>query len=269
MCLITFAYKYHPEYELIIAGNRDEFFARPSQSAFFWGKNGSVCAGRDEEQGGTWLGVNKAGCVSAVTNYRKPDQNDYPLSRGHLVSDFLDSNTSSTDYVKKLVIDHYAGFNLVLKDRQGMHYLSNRLGGQAGSDPDNKRLIELKPGIYGLSNHLLDTPWPKVEKSKRGFTRIIDSAIQAGKEIPAIWAEITTLFTDHSPAPEHQLPATGVGKEIELLLSPIFIKGQHYGTRATTLVAIKHGGEVTFYEQSYLPEGRQGQFTAHHFTREA
>ncbi|PID42977.1 MAG: hypothetical protein CSB48_07765 [Proteobacteria bacterium] len=267
MCLIVFAYRYHPEFELIMAGNRDEFFHRPSRSAFFWGKDNRIYAGRDEEQGGTWFGVNKSGHVSAVTNYRKPGEKDYPCSRGHLVSDFLDANTRCPTYTQGLTMQDYAGFNLVLKDAHGMYYLSNRLCDPENTEDRTPGAIELKPGIYGLSNHLLDTPWPKVEKSRLRFSRIVDTSIQEEKGVQTIWTEIAQLFTDSQPAPKAQLPQTGVPRDIELLLSPIFIKGHYYGTRATTLVTVSYKGKISFFEQSYAPGGQPDNFTEQHFDR--
>ncbi len=262
MCLIAFAYHVHPDFPLILAGNRDEFFQRDSSEAHFWPDHPHILAGRDNEQGGTWLGVDQAGRLAALTNFRQPDKTRYTRSRGHLTADFLKHQHSAMDYLAALenTVEHspgtYAGFNLLLSDHTGLYYFSNRNGGKAQ---------KLTPGIYALSNHLLDTPWPKVRQVRTGLSKIVTQPNGAGINADAVdapsaasWSEIKTLFRNPDKAPQDQLPETGVPKEIESVLSAIFIEGAHYGTRATTLVALGKDGGVHFCEQNYGPEGITG-----------
>jgi len=159
MCLIVFAYNVHPSYRLVLAANRDEFYERPSSSADFWKDYPQVLAGRDLKEGGTWLGITKSGKYAAVTNYRDPSSlKSDSLSRGRLVSSYLTGNQNPDKYLKNISsqVDKYDGFNLLLGDDNNLFVFSSR------SD-----MQKLKPGIYGLSNHLLDTNWPKVARSKK------------------------------------------------------------------------------------------------------
>ncbi len=244
MCLIVFAYRVHPEFPLIVAANRDEFRDRPTRPAEFWPEQPNLVAGRDLSQGGTWLGLNRQGQLAMVTNYRNPKEARGRLSRGLLVSQFLqqDENSPAT-YLETLGVqaDEYSGFNLLTGNADALYYYSNR-----GASSRQPQL--LAPGLYGLSNHLLDTPWPKVERAKAGLHTLIE---QSDPDPEAL----LDLLRDSTPAADAQLPDTGVGLDWERLLSPIFIEGQHYGTRSSTILLISRQGEATFVEQSYDAHG--------------
>ena len=238
MCLVLFAYEVHPSYRLILAANRDEFYERPTQRASFWPDAPGVLAGRDLLHGGTWLGVTRAGRFAAVTNYRDPAAKlDGAPSRGALVKDFLAGAQSPADYARAIDARAaaYNGFNLLVGDARGLYYLSNR-----GGPPR-----ELPAGVYGLSNHLLDTPWPKVERGKKALAEVVGRGDALAPE-----PFIDILF-DRVCASEAELLDTGVGVELERLLSPLFIVSPAYGTRCSTVVLIDRRGTLTFVERTY------------------
>jgi uncharacterized protein with NRDE domain len=240
MCLITIAYHAYPDRPLAVAANRDEAYARPTSAANFWEDYPQVLAGRDLEAGGTWLGVDRSGRFAAITNFREMGgrKSDAP-SRGHLVSNFLCGGMTAQDYVQIIAADapRYNGFNLLLLDGSGLFYLSNRM---ASADSRPKKL---PPGVYGLSNHLLDTPWPKVVQAKQSFA----SAIGAGEPLENLMG----LLGDREMAADGLLPSTGVGTERERLLSPIFIAAESYGTRCSTLLEIDAARRARFIERSF------------------
>lgn len=241
MCLITFAYRSHPDFSLILVANRDEFYARPTLSAHAWDDHPGVFAGRDLEEGGTWLGVTEGGKMAAVTNYRDGLKYRNSLqSRGHLTRDFLTSDLSAGDYMLDLSTRsaNYGGFNLLCGDGDAMFYQSNAGGG----------MRKLEPGVYGLSNAHLDTSWPKVEKARAGMQRVL----QSGQ--PDI-ASVSALLQDPEPADDDELPDTGVGLEWERLLSSQFIRKEGYGTRCTTVVLQATNGETVFHEQNFSETG--------------
>lgn len=236
MCLLLISYNNHPRYNLIVAANRDEFYSRPASSAHFWDDKPALLAGRDIEAGGTWLGLTTSGKFSAITNYRdiKNLMKDAP-TRGNLVADFLLNGFPSADYIKVLKekSDQYNGYNLIFGDVNEMNYFSNQ----------TKTAIKLTPGVYGLSNHLLDTPWYKVEKSKKSFLRILNKEnINAN--------DLFEILSDRTSPPDDTLPDTGVGLEIERAVSPIFVETPIYGTRSSTVVFIDKENHVTFTENS-------------------
>jgi len=241
MCVILVSFKTHPSYKLIVAANRDEFHARPAEPADFWAEDGNILGGRDLEAGGTWLGVNRKGHFAAVTNFREPGAEVDPQapSRGNLVASFLRTEDSTAAYVAALrqAAPGYAGFSLVVSDGESLAFLSNR-----GFGPRF-----LAPGVYGLSNHLLDTPWPKVARGKERLA----SATGTGEQLAD---ELFDLLADRSAAREDELPRTGLSVEEELALSPLFITGPDYGTRSSTVVLVR-GGEIEFYERSFSREG--------------
>ncbi|OGP66474.1 MAG: hypothetical protein A2W27_04450 [Deltaproteobacteria bacterium RBG_16_44_11] len=237
MCLIIFAYNVHPSYKLILAANRDEFFERPSAPADFWEDHPKVLAGRDLKKGGTWLGITKHGKFAAITNYRDPAAlKTNAQSRGLLVSDFLCGKQSADKYLENIKKrpDKYNGYNLILKDNGGFYAFSNRGGKQ-----------KLGAGIYGLSNHLLDTPWPKVLRAKKRMKAILNEKGAALEE--ALFA----LLSDRHFPPENKLPATGVERDWEKVLSPIFIKSPGYGTRSSTILLVGKNNHVNFVEKVF------------------
>jgi uncharacterized protein with NRDE domain len=237
MCLILFAYNVHPSYRLIVAANRDEFYERPSAPAEFWEGASQVLAGRDLKEGGTWLGMTREGKFAAITNYRDPAafKTGAP-SRGKLVSNFLKSSGSADAYLEKISrqIKKYNGFNLICADVAEFFVCSNRGEKQ-----------KLKAGIYGLSNRLLDTSWPKVAKGKKALAAAMD------KKGADLEAALFTILSDRKSAPDSKLPSTGIGLEWERLLSPIFIESPTYGTRSSTVLLIGKNKRLKFAEKVF------------------
>lgn len=241
MCLILLAWNRHPEYRLILAANRDEFHARPTSPAAWWGAPPGVLAGRDLAGGGTWFGVDRRGRWAAVTNFRDPAQPQRQhRSRGLLVRDFLAADAEPDAWLAAVATkaDAYRAFNLLAGDRDRLACFESRGG--------HSRL--LAPGIYGLSNALLDTPWPKVAAGKAALSRLLQA-----EEVAA--EPLFTLLADRTPAPEGELPDTGIGRERERLLSPRFICSPDYGTRCSTLLLVGRDGRVEFRERRFAADG--------------
>ena len=236
MCLLLISYNTHPEYPLIIAANRDEFYKRPTENAHFWNEYPDLLAGKDLEGGGTWLGITKKGRFSAITNYRdmKSIKSDAP-TRGKLVTDFLLSELSTLKYGHTLFdkSETYNGYNLLFSDIETFYYFSNQ----------TKELKQLSAGIYGLSNHLLDTPWPKVIRSKKAFSN-------STSKDKISTDDLFEILSDDRVAPDNQLPETGLDIELERAVSPIFIKSDRYGTRSSTVLLVNNLNEVLFIERS-------------------
>lgn len=240
MCLIVFALECHQDYRLIVAANRDEYYERPTAPAGFWPDAPGVLAGRDLRSGGTWLGVNQNGRFAAVTNYRAcgtpPPE---PLSRGALVSAYLQGEQDAALFRTELELlaPRCDGFNLIYGDAGGLYYFSNR-GGESG---------RIGAGIHGLSNHLLDTPWPKVTVATQGLERLLTNERFDPEQLFALLAAA-------EPFADARLPDTGVGLEKERLLSPLFIHGSDYGTRSTTLLLIDRQNRLRLIERSHYPQ---------------
>ena len=238
MCLILLSHGVHPEYPLVVAANRDEFLDRPAQPAAPWETNPAILAGRDLKEGGTWLGITAEKALCAITNFREPSNimRDAP-TRGVLVRDFLLSKTTALSWLEDLQSHdrQYNGFNLLTYRSRTFAYHSNR----SGTAP---RLVP--PGFHGLSNHLLDTPWPKVEKGLDGF-RILheNGTIQSG--------DLLDLLADSSRAPDELLPSTGVPREVERALSSMFIRMPGYGTRCSTAILFHANGDIEFRERTF------------------
>lgn len=243
MCLITFAYKVHPKYPVILAANRDEFYERPTALAHWWEESNQALGGKDLQAGGTWMGLHLNQRFAALTNIREPHlfKKEAP-SRGHLVRDFILSDQSPESYLATLdqQAQAFNGFNLLLAQGESWYYYSNR----------QPEIQALRPGIYGLSNDLLDTPWPKVKKAKS----LMESV--AGQAEPHPTSLLEGLY-DKETAPDTELPETGVPLDWERKLSAMHIQTPHYGTRATTVLMIDHQGNGTFLEKSFLPAGFQ------------
>jgi uncharacterized protein with NRDE domain len=237
MCLIVFALECHPRYRLVLAANRDEFFSRPSAPACFWDDAPQVLAGRDLLGGGTWLGVTRGRRLAAVTNYRDPRAHlsDAP-SRGALAADFLTGATTPEQYLAIVRREggRYNAFSLLFGDDSDLFHYSNH-GGVA---------VRIPPGIHGLSNHLLDTPWPKVVAVRERMERTLLADLPDPETLFA-------LLADPLPFPDPQLPDTGIGTERERFLSPLFITGSDYGTRSSTIILIDRKNRLTFMERSY------------------
>ncbi len=242
MCLLLVSYKTHPKYKIIIAANRDEFYNRPAAPAEFWIDEPDMLSGKDLKAGGTWLGITKKGRFASITNYRDPKTMKVNApTRGELVTNFLRGDDSPLEYSKKLLssADLYNGYNLLFADKESFNYFSNQ----------TKKLLVLSSGIYGLSNHLLDTPWPKVEKSKKSFKNILNEEHISSDNLFAI-------LSDSSMPPDELLPDTGIGLEIERAVSPIFVKTPIYGTRSSTVILIDYNGNVTFTEKSLINDSK-------------
>lgn len=243
MCLILVAWRVHPDFPLVVAANRDEFFARPTAVAAPWPDAPGVVAGRDLQAGGTWLGVGRGGRFAALTNFRDPAaQRPEAASRGMLVADFLRGEQTAADYLAGLTAraDAFNGFNLLAGDGERLYWFSNA-GGAAR---------ELAPGVYGLCNHLLDTPWPKVQAAKSAL-----------REALARLPDDTPLFdllTDDGIHPDASLPRTGVSLEWERLLSAAFVRAPGYGTRGSTVLTVAADGWTVFDEQTWRAGARLG-----------
>lgn len=252
MCLILLAHDAHPRHRLVVAANRDEFYERPAAPAGWWEDAPEVLAGRDLRGGGTWLGVTRAGRFAAVTNFREtvPPAPDAP-SRGHLVGGFLRGRSAPDAYLRALAgrADGYAGFNLLVGEGDELRYFGNRGGAER----------RLAPGVYGLSNALLDTPWPKVERGRAGLAAALagDGDVDPEALFRVLW--------DAEPAPDARLPDTGVGLERERMLSSPFIRGPEYGTRASTVLLVGRDGRVRFVERTVTPGADGWTESAHEF----
>jgi uncharacterized protein with NRDE domain len=240
MCLILVGWRMNRQFPCLIAANRDEFHARPTAPAAWWQEHPQVLAGQDLRAGGTWLGMTRTGRFAALTNYRDPSERRAEApSRGALVTELLDSTapvSECLDYLRR-VGAAYNGFNLIFSDgaRLGIYESVPGIG------------RELGPGMYGLSNHLLDTPWPKVQKAKSGLAAAFGN--------PSDTAPMLSLLRDDRPAPDAQLPQTGFNLGWERLLSSAFVLSSDYGTRCSTIIRIEQSGRAYFDEWSWNSAG--------------
>jgi uncharacterized protein with NRDE domain len=244
MCLILLSYKKHPDYRLILAANRDEFYNRPTAPLDYWDDHSDVLAGRDLKGAGTWLGVTQCGRIAAITNYRDPATHMQNVpSRGILTRNFLTTNSPPRSYLEEVRKkgNTYNGFNLIVGDASGLFYYSNR------ATPVHK----LKPGLYGISNHLLDTSWPKVKKGKIRLQGQLNGREKIDLE------KIFEILSDSSLPPDDELPDTGVGLHRERILSPLFIISPDYGTRSSSVVLIDKAGRVTIRERTFFNTGNE------------
>jgi len=240
MCLLLISYDMHPVYRIVLAANRDEYYDRPTAPLAFWNDMPDILAGRDLKRSGVWLGVTRTGRIAAITNYREPAlRYENAPSRGHLVSNFLQGLESPENYLNhiKTIGHRYNGFNLIVGDGSGLFYYSNMAD----------HIQKLKPGLFGLCNHLLDTPWPKVEKGKDAFNALLD-----GKQTIDI-EDIFSILNDRSFPSDDMLPDTGVGLSWERVFSPLFILSPDYGTRSSSVVFVEKTGKLTFSERTFDP----------------
>jgi uncharacterized protein with NRDE domain len=237
MCSIFLAFESHPKYRLVVAANRDELFERPTAPAGFWDGEPEILAGRDLRGGGTWLGVGSDRRFAAVTNFRDPNAPSGKLSRGKLVHDFLLGVQKPELFLSRLKrnAEQYSGFSLLVANGDELCYYSNR-----GPAPR-----QLPPGVYGLSNHFLDTPWPKVARGTESLKTIV--AADDDIVLKDLWA----VLADDQVAPDEDLPDTGVGLEVERALSPVFILTPGYGTRSATVVLSEYDGATVFCERTF------------------
>lgn len=247
MCIVLFSYKTTPGYHLVLVANRDEFYERPTAPLSWWENERQILAGRDLRAGGTWLGVARSGKYGVLTNFREvpqvPEQ-DKAVSRGVILPNYLRASQGVTEFITVLRNEaaRYRGFNLLVGDGESLGYYSNR----------NGQFQELLPGIYGLSNHLLDTPWPKVERGKMLLRNVLskgDFRLEMVEEI---------LFDTWQPE-EHTLPNTGIGLDWEKKLAPVFIATANYGTRSSAVLAIENDGSTVITERTFLPGAKGSQ----------
>lgn len=240
MCLIAVAWQAHPRWRLLLAGNRDEQYARPSAPLARWADL-PVIAGRDLQAGGTWLGVTDGGRVSVVTNVRDPRDPQRGASRGLLVSDFLAGHDDAAAHAQALSAKAagYRPFNLLTFDARAGYYLGNRPAAC---------MQAVTPGVHALSNAAFDTPWPKT----CALSACVEAWIKAGSDD---FSPLFAALADERPAPDAALPDTGIGIELERKLSPAFIRAETYGTRASTVVAIDHAGAGIIIERRFGPRG--------------
>jgi uncharacterized protein with NRDE domain len=245
MCLILLAFHENTEYPLVVAANRDEAYARPAAPADFWRDYPQVYGGRDLEMGGTWMGLTLSGRFAAVTNFRDGyPKGIAPRSRGDLVGAYLTGVQAAQPYLQTVAArqSEYAGFGTLAGDRNALWFLSNYSNG----------VEAVAPGVHGLSNHLLDTPWPKVADGKRELAGLLQSG---GPLLPE---KLFDMLADRSVAAPDALPDTGVGILREKELGPKFIAvDDRYGTRSSTVIIVKHDGNVTYAERSF---GARGKF---------
>lgn len=242
MCLIAFAWQTHPRWRLLLAGNRDEFHPRPSAPLSRW-TDMPIIGGRDLQAGGTWLGVSKEGRCCVVTNVRDPSDPQHGASRGLLATDYLAGPDNATRHADKLLMlaPSYRPFNLLTFDAGHGFYIGNRPSSKAQP---------IEPGVHGLSNADFNTPWPKT----RNLMQRLQTWLEAGHEVD--FAPLFNALANEHQAPDELLPDTGVGLERERWLSSAFIRGEAYGTRASTIVAIDHHGKGLIIERRFGPAGR-------------
>ncbi len=242
MCLLVLAWQTHPRYRLLVAANRDEFHDRPSAPLGWWADDPRILAGRDLRGSGTWMGAARSGSYGIVTNFRELERPapDAP-SRGDLVTRFLTGTASPQDYLDDLHqhATRYAGFNLLLGGPRSLHYYSNRGGFEARP---------LQPGIHGLSNHWLDSPWPKLLRTRRGLSE----RIAADDVTPAA---LFALLADRRPADPDETPDTGLPAEWERALSSPFVVHERYGTRCSTVLLVEPDGRTTMCERRFDEAG--------------
>lgn len=255
MCLILFALGAHSDYPLIVAANRDESYSRPSAAAAFWSDDARIFGGRDLEHGGTWLGLSRSGRFAAITNYRQGrPRAAAERSRGELTRTFLSTTEEPQSYLRgvEAQADAYNGFSLIAGYLDELWFYSNRGGS----------VERIAPGVHGLSNHLLDEPWPKV---RRGAAEL--RALLAANE-SELMERLIAVLSERTPAPDHILPSTGIALARERALSASFIDGADYGTRASTIVLVRADGMVLYRERTFGPAGKLMGDTQERFTVE-
>jgi uncharacterized protein with NRDE domain len=250
LCLIVIAWKARDDLPLIVAANRDEWRERPAQPAHWWDDKPGVLAGRDSRAGGTWLGVTRSGRFAAITNFRDPaERRSTAPSRGALVTEFLMSGEPPERFLASIAARAaaYNGFNLIAGDGASLWYFGSREG----------VLRAIEPGVHGLSNHLLDEPWPKVRRGRS----VMQAALGDADPSPRLFA----MLSDANPAPDAELPDTGVGITWERRLATALITGEEYGTRCSTVVSFAATGSIGFEERTRAADGSVSARAEHHF----
>jgi uncharacterized protein with NRDE domain len=249
MCLLVLAWMSHPRYRLVAAGNRDEFHDRPTAPLGWWADEPAILAGRDLQAGGTWMGVSRSGRFGVLTNFRDAEARPPGASpsRGRLVKDYLRADLEPAAFVDALGASarEFAGFNLLVGDGLELHYVSNAAG--PASRP-------LPPGVYGLGNHRLDEPWPKLVRTRERFATALTEA-----EMTA--ARLFDVLADSTPERDAAPAASGLPPDLELALSAPFVRHAQYGTRCTTIAFIEHGGRTIVFERRFDASGVQSGAT--------
>ncbi|MDI3513226.1 MAG: NRDE family protein [Gammaproteobacteria bacterium] len=263
MCLVVFAWRMHPRYPLVLAANRDEFLNRPAAPAHWWTDAPELLAGRDLEAGGTWMGFSRKGRFAALTNYRDPSRHVAGApSRGALVRGALEDQHDAAACLHALAAqaDAYAAFNLLVGDGERLGVLESTTG--------TVRLLQ--PGVYGLSNHLLDTPWPKLVKARTGLQHQLAASAETPEAERATGEDrliesLLQLMRDPTPAADPHLPETGVSLEWERWLSPAFIRAPGYGTRCSTVALHDESAGTRFVEWTWDAHGELRSRVEHRF----
>lgn len=258
MCLILFAYQTDPRYSLVVAANRDELFARPTQQAMFWKDDNSgreILSGKDLLAGGTWLGMSRQGHFAAVTNIRDPLQTEKkPKSRGELTKRFLAGTTTAEEYSNSLSGDFglFAGYNLLVGDGHSLWYINNF----------ESIVQQLEPGYYGLSNGILNSDWPKITHGKQALEKLVADPGSLSTD------SLIDIMNSRERASDADLPDTGVAVELERILSSAFIENpeRQYGTLCSTAIITETGGQCRFSEQNYNDRGQRGERHFYDFT---
>lgn len=243
MCLILISFRAHRHFPLVVAANRDEHYNRPAAPAGFWDDQPEIYGGRDLEKGGTWMGIHCNGRFAAITNYRAGQPGAAaPRSRGELVSNYLTGDEAAGDFFRtaSTTSNEYNPFSMIAGDLTALSFYSNRGNG----------ISAIAPGVHGLSNHLLDTPWPKV---RAGITAV--ETTRPLDDPDAINATLFALLADRTSVQDQLLPDTGITRQRERELSPPFITGEHYGTRTSTVLLVNGYGDVFVHEKRYGPQG--------------
>ena len=252
MCILFIAIRQHPFYPLIIAANRDEFHKRPTQPAHFWENANNLLAGKDLSGGGTWMGINTAGNIAALTNIRAPGkEREKAITRGELVTNFLKKPTSQMNYLRTLKSSHldYNGYNLLFGSVDKLQ--------DYNSFEDT--VYELHDGVYGLSNASLNSPWPKLDIGKSALADYCKNADHLSHE------HLFELLGNNQPANDDELPNTGVSVALEKMLSSIFIVSPEYGTRSSTVLLIDNHNQVYWEERSFSNSGEHTNTAIHKF----
>ena len=251
MCILFIAIQQHPEYPLIIAANRDEFHQRPTQAAHYWPETPELLAGKDLKAGGSWMGVNKQGRIAALTNIRDPQHFVADKqSRGSLVTEFLTRKVSPHNYLQQLQqsATQYNGFNLLFGDYQHLQVFNSA----------TNSCQPLTKGTWGLSNAALNSPWPKVSAGMQQLETYCQQTVTPRSE------DLFALLQNQQKAADETLPSTGVSLEWERQLSSIFIQGEEYGTRSSSILMLNANNQLQWHDRTYDQQAqitRQKSFT--------
>ncbi len=239
MCIVLIAWCTCPGVPLVLAANRDEYHERPTRTAGFWDDAPAIYGGRDLQQGGSWLALDRSGRIAAVTNLREPGtRRSGARSRGLLVSDYLRGNLAPAAYLRRVAAGDYDGFNLLVGDHDGLWFMNS-----SRAEP-----VALGAGVYGISNGELDCPWPKVARGKAELERILSR--QPGHD-PESVTEMFSLLAERTLPADTELPDTGIGLEWERLLAPLFVQAGAYGTRSSTALFMHADKGFQFYERTF------------------